>query len=101
MDAISFIIESLKQKKIISPLERDILDTWNELCKRPFDMNAAHQQAVKNDVNHPSIYAQIAALPTTVARPFRDITEDDLRYNLTQQLDRLLEREREVLGNQN
>ena len=31
MDATSIMIEMLKQKKYITPLEKDILDTWNEL----------------------------------------------------------------------
>ena len=39
MDATSIMIEMLKQKKYITPLEKDILDTWNELQKYPFDMD--------------------------------------------------------------
>ena len=33
MDTISITIDLLKQKKDITPLEKDILDTWNKLHK--------------------------------------------------------------------
>ena len=33
----TLMIEGLRQAKCITPLEKDILDTWNELQKSPFD----------------------------------------------------------------
>ena len=33
----SLLIEGLRQARCITPLEKDILDTWNELQKSPFD----------------------------------------------------------------
>lgn len=99
MDPTSLVIEILKQKQTITPLEQDILDTWNELCKHPFDMNSAYQQVIKNDVNHSDICSQIASLPTTTVKPLAAITEDDLRYNLNHQFELLIEKERRVPGN--
>lgn len=94
MDTVSILIEILKSKKMITPLEKDILDTWNELNKDPFTMESAKKQAAMNDANHKDIFVKIAALPTTVQKPRYAITEDDVRYNLKNQLCMLIEKER-------
>lgn len=94
MDSISVLIEILKAKKMITPLEKDILDTWNELNKNPFTMESAEKQVAMNDANHNDIFVKIASLPTTVQKPRYAITEDDVRYNLTNQLSMLIEKER-------
>ena len=99
MDATSIMIEMLKQKKYITPLEKDILDTWNELQKYPFDMNSAEQQVISNDINHPKIAAMVTAMPSTVQKPRENITETDLRYLLTMQLSGLIEKDRAVTRN--
>ena len=38
----SILINLLRTKQIVTPLEKDILDTWNELQKTPFDMDSSH-----------------------------------------------------------
>lgn len=95
MDATSIMIEMLKQKKYITPLKKDILDTWNELQKYPFDIDSAQRQIFSNDINHPKITAMVTAMPTTVKKARDQITEIDLRYLLTMQLSGLIEKERE------
>ena len=99
MDATSIMVEMLKQKKHITPLEKDILDTWNELQKYPFDMDSAEHQIISNDINHPKVAAMVTAMPTTVPKPREQITETDLRYLLTMQLSGLIEKEREETRN--
>ena len=99
MDATSIMIEMLKQKKYITPLEKDILDTWNELQKYPFDMYSAEHPIISNDINHPKVAALVTAMPTTVPKPREQITETDLRYLLTMQLSGLIEKEREETRN--
>ena len=99
MDATSIMIEMLKQKKYITPLEKDILDTWNELQKYPFDMDSAEHQIISNDINHPKVAAMVTAMPTTVPKPREQITETYLRYLLTMQLSGLIEKEREETRN--
>ena len=99
MDATSIMIEMLKQKKYITPLEKDILDTWNELQKYPFDMDSSEHQIISNDINHPKVAAMVTAMPTTVPKPREQITETDLRYLLTMQLSGLIEKEREETRN--
>ena len=99
MNATNIMFEMLKQKKYITPLEKDILDTWNELQKYPFNMNSAERQVISNDTNHPKIAALVTAMPTTVPKPREQITETDLRYLLTMQLSGLIEKEREATRN--
>lgn len=89
----SLLIAYLRQKQYITDLEKDILDTWNELQKSPFDRSSAQLQIMQNNANHPEILAAIKALPTTVVRPFDQVTESDIRYNLGKQLEALAVKE--------
>lgn len=99
MDTTGLVIELLKQKAVITPLEQDILDTYHELTKKFFDMDSACHQVLKNDTNHPDICAQIAVLPTTTTKSWNAITKEDIIYNLNHQLGLLIEKERRALGN--
>ena len=89
----SFLIEYLKQKQYLTDLEKDILDTWNELQKNPFDRSAAQKQVVQNNAKHPESFLAIAALPATETRPFEQATDSDIRYNLEKQLAALAAKE--------
>ena len=89
----SFLIEYLKQKQYLTDLEKDILDTWNELQKNPFDRSAAQKQVVQNNAKHPEIFVAIAALPATETRPFEQATDSDIRYHLEKQLAALAAKE--------
>lgn len=97
MDYNTLLIDTLRAKQYITPLEKNILDTWNELQKYPFDMNSAEQQVISNNINHPEIASMVTAMPTTVQKPREQITETDLRYLLTMQLSRLIEKERATI----
>ena len=89
----TLLIEGLRQAKCITPLEKDILATWDELQKSPFDRSSAQLQIMQNNANHPEILAAIKALPATVVRPFDQVTESDIRYNLGKQLEALAVKE--------
>lgn len=86
MDINGLITELLKQNRFITPLEQDILDTWNELQKHPLDMSSANQKIVSNNLKYPDIYTKVSVLPSTVQKPVQEITETDLRYILDSQL---------------
>ena len=83
----SLWIEGLRQAKQITPLEKDVLDTWNELQKNPFDRVSAQMQIIQNNGKYPEIFAMVAVLPTTEVRPFNQAAESDIRYNLEKQLE--------------
>ena len=97
MDAISVLMEILKEKDVITPLEQDILDTYHEVSKKPFDRDSAIRQAQKNNLNHPDIFAAISMGPTTVFKPWAVALDEDVCSNLTSQLEALAGKEWEVL----
>ena len=74
----SLLIAYLRQKQYITDLEKDVLDTWDELQKSPFDRSSAQLQIMQNNAKHPEIFAAIKALPTTVIRPFDQVTKGDV-----------------------
>lgn len=80
------IVEYLKHKNQLSPLESDFIETWDVFDSQPFDADAAKQKIVSNDAKYPEICAVITAMPTTVVKPMSEVTEDDLKYNLYNQL---------------
>ena len=82
----NILITFLQEKHYLTDLEKDILDTWNELQKNPFDRSAAQKQVIQNNAKNPEIFAAIAALPATETRPFEQATDSDIRYNLEKQL---------------
>lgn len=97
MDAVSVLIEVLKEKGVITPLEQDILDTYDELNKKPFDREAVIRQCRKNNNNHPDIFIAISMSPTTVFKPWSDASNEDVYSNLVSQLGVLVEKELEVV----
>ena len=89
----NILITILQEKQYLTDLEKDILDTWNELQKNPFDRSAAQKQVIQNNAKHPEIFVAIAALPATETRPFEQATDSDIRYNLEKQLAALAAKE--------
>lgn len=84
--ALESIVEYLKQKNHLSPLESDFIETWNALVSQPFDADAARQKIASNNAKYPEIYMAITAMPAYVKRPISELTEEDLKYNLYNQL---------------
>ena len=89
----NILITFLQEKQYLTDLEKDILDTWNELQKNPFDRSAAQKQVIQNNAKHPEIFVAIAALPATETRPFEQATDSDIRYKLEKQLAALAAKE--------
>ena len=89
----NILITFLQEKQYLTDLEKDILDTWNELQKNPFDRSAAQKQVIQNNAKHPEIFVAITALPATETRPFEQATDSDIRYNLEKQLAALAAKE--------
>ena len=45
---ISALINALRYTNQITPLQKDILDTWDALQKKPFDADAAQEDMIFN-----------------------------------------------------
>lgn len=98
---ISALINVLRYTNQITPLQKDILDTWDELQKKPFDAESARKQIVSNNKNHPDILAAIQLTPGVIQKPFDAVTQEDMIFNLRRQLEGLVAKEMEghVNGN--
>lgn len=90
---ISAFINILRFANQITPLQKDILDTWDALQKKPFDEETAHMQIVSNNVNHPELLAAISAMPDVIQKPFHEVTQEDMIFNLHRQLEGLVAKE--------
>lgn len=93
MDNISFIINTLRAAKYITPLEKDILDTTNELQKQPFDIRSAELQIYSNISKYPEIEVAVAYLPTSEFKLRHQMRESDYRYALEMHLTFLIKKE--------
>lgn len=87
------LIETVKALSNPSELEKDILDTMEEIFKQFLDMKHAQIRIGLNYEKHRDLFVKINALPTTVQKRPDQIGEVDLRYILQMQLDFLLEKE--------
>ena len=87
---IEALILSLCAKGVLSDLEKGILDTYKELHKQPFDYGSSMKQIQMNEFSHPDIKLTVAELPNTILKPPSELTEADLRYNLSCQLSLLV-----------
>ena len=90
LNAIAHEIVSLRTKTQLSDIEHDILDTWDELRRNPFERGKAQHRIAMNNAKHPDVQIAIATEPNTVTKLFTEVTEEDLKYNLKKQLEYLL-----------
>ena len=90
------LINILRFAGAITPLQKDILDTWDILHQNPFNDDTAQKQIVSNNVNYPDIFVAIRLSPDVIQKPFRTVTKDDMVFNLGRQLDGLIAKEMEV-----
>ena len=55
MDFISVCTEILRQEKVLTSRQKDILDTEKETLNFPFDRNTAIEQIEKNCMSYPEL----------------------------------------------
>ena len=87
MDYNSLLFACLKEKEYLTNLEKDILDTWNEIQKVPFDRVSAQRQVIQNALKYPELLAVIIAVYSSTQGTV------DIRDNLEKQLMVLLVKE--------
>lgn len=83
---IESLIVFLRLNGAVNELEKNILDTFNTLYENPFYNEKARKQITKNDLFYPDVFALVNAEPTTVLKNAEDVTEQDLKYLLNEQL---------------
>lgn len=86
---VDLLIEYLKQKQFITDLEKDIIDTWHELKKVPFDRQGAEKKIKENILKYRDIFIIIRTTPGTINKPFAQATDEEMEGNLFRQLELL------------
>ena len=81
------LIAALKVKPYLTDLEKDILDTWNEIQKVPFDRVSAQGQVIQNALKYPELLAVIIAVYSSAQGTvdIRDILEKQLMLLLVKE----------------
>ena len=95
MDAIQLFVEVLKQKGVMTELQKDIVNTWDEIYKHPFDMTSANNHIAQIYSKYNDLYGKVNSLPTTSFKDSRQIKDYDLKYILSMQLGFLYQKEME------
>lgn len=87
MDYNSLLFACLKEKEYLTDLEKDILDAWNEIQKKPFDRASAQWQVIQNALKYPELLAVIIAFyfSTQGTVDIRDILEKQLMVLLVKE----------------
>ena len=78
MDFIGTGTEILKQENVLTPRQKDIIDTEKEMLKSPFDRNTAIGQVEKNCMSYPEL-ALGAIMPIVIrGRSLEQMTNDNI-----------------------
>ena len=73
--------------------QKDILDTWDEMNKNPFDRETAIMQAKKNQMNYSQFVVGITVASVVGTRPWEELSNYDIYCNLQWQLNVLIAEE--------
>ncbi len=92
---IEILIDFLKNKQVITNLEKDILDTVNEIVSQPFDRKSAEKKIIENNLKYPEVFTTICTMPENVLLPFSQVNDMDIIKNLQKQLMLLCGKEEE------
>lgn len=90
---ISILIATLRASKMITPLQKDILDTWDVLSEEPIDIQNAQAQMCSNNISYPDMIATIGSMPGVVYKSGSMLTKEDIRFTLEKQLEVLVAKE--------
>ena len=90
---ISILIETLRLSKTLTPLQKDILHTWDVLSEKPINIQNAQAQIRSNNISYPDMVLTIGSMPGVVYKPIQMTTEDDIRFTLGKQLEVLIAKE--------
>ena len=91
---ISVLINFLRYTNKITPLQQDILDTWDVLQKIPFDVEMARKRIFFNNVQHGDVFMAIYETPGVIAKAAETMTIDDMAFTLRLQLSGLVGKEK-------
>lgn len=91
MDFLSAYTEILRQERVLTPRQKDILDTENEMLKSPFDRNTAIRQVRKNSMNYPELARGAIMLLIVKGKMLEQMNNNDIWKILKWQFVELIE----------
>lgn len=78
MDFISTGTEILKQENVLTPRQKDIIDTEKEVLKFPFDRNTAIGQVEKNCMSYPELALGVTVPIVIRGRSLEQMANDNI-----------------------
>lgn len=87
---ISVFVSVLRAQSHLNDLEKDIIDTWNELNRTPFDLESAKSQELHNRTTYPDVQLAVLGMPSTAVKDPSQLDMNDLVYVLNCQLGLLI-----------
>ncbi len=94
---IQTVLEYLNQKYKLSELEKDILSTISKYNEIPFDRNGAENKVIENNVKYKDIATAIKMVPGICVKPFKEVSDDDIRDNLKMQIEAMCLKEYNII----
>lgn len=88
-DLLNMILSYLKQKGMLSDLEKDILSTLDKYVERPFDRKGSEQKVLENNFRYPDIFTIISVSPGIQNKPFNESSDEEVHHNLYLQIEAL------------
>ena len=79
---INLYIEGLRQSQEKTSRQKDILDTWEEIQKVPFDRQTAIKQAKKNKLNYSNLREKTSPMFVIGTRPWEELYDKDICHNV-------------------
>lgn len=98
---VDMILEYLKEKGKLSPLEKDILEISQLYTERPVNRTEATRKILEVDSNCPDVATIIRMAPGTQIVPIDCLSDDDILGNLYIRLVGLCIKEAEELNKKN
>lgn len=98
---VDMILEYLKGKEKLSPLEKDILEISQLYTERPVNRTEAIRKILEVDSNYPDVATIIRTAPGTWLVPFDCLSDDNILGNLYTRLVGLCIKEAEELNKKN
>ncbi len=86
-ELLKIILEYLKQKGMLSDLEKDMLSTIEKYIENPFDRESAEQKIVENNCNYPDVFNMISSSPRSRVKPFNELLDEEVHNSLYLQIE--------------
>lgn len=86
-ELLNIILDYLKQKGMLSDLEKDILSTLKKYTENPFDRESAERKIMENNCRHPDVLNMIGASLGRAAKPFNELLDEEIHNTLYLQIE--------------